>query len=330
MAVLPIWFMIVAFVGLLILVGGPIVVLLATSGPERRRAIKVAAAILSAVLVAIGVTLSVIVGYSTVRIEQVAQHERMIQLQEADVARARERALMLENFESSRRDSSPAEVLDYRGAIPLESEEPTAVEEGSPELESFSQFVVYRGDNATGETVDAIPGWAAETPRLDGIEWNNTRVLASQPWATIEEAENELAQRTTHELAAYFRHVSPDVSSFVIPRSLVEDTGVVSRRCHVTESLKVGEYEEPIYRVFWELDYDDNVAQVLQTSWEQQTIRQRLTWLAGGVGLLTILLGAFGAYSRLNAATDGRYQGRLRLATGALCFAVGLVVTMLA
>lgn len=320
-----------AVIGLAMLVGIPVVIVFALAGREGRSGALATVGVVAAVLLAIGLVVALGAGMLYVRTQQVAVHQRDLEIRAMETARADEIRRLATTIEWSADETNPAEVLDDRGVASDESADPAdADSEQASANEASVEYVVYAAGDQVGRSVAERPDWAAETERMDGIEWNHTRVLASQPWATIDEAEAELARRTTQELAAYLRHTTPEASSFTIPLSLVEDTGIVARRCLVTESMQIGEFSEPIHRVYWELEYDPEVSHVLTASWREQVVERRLIWLGGGVGALTVLLGSLGVYSRLNEATGGRYRGRLRVAAGAVCLAVGLAATMLA
>jgi hypothetical protein len=85
-----------------------------------------------------------------------------------------------------------------------------------------------------------------------------------------------------------------------------------------------------MHKAHWQVARTPEVARFFFDKWRPLAVQQRLIWAGAAVGLLTLIFGALGAYYRLNAATAGRYRGRLRFATGAVCIAGGLAAILLA
>jgi len=168
------------------------------------------------------------------------------------------------------------------------------------------------------------PEWVNEPRKRDASRRLVSLVIKTRG-ANVAEAERKLAavtRRVLHrEYPDEFPHsVASRLSRADIKRRLLAKPPAVQKGLET-----VGTYENDARQVYWKLDLSPpNRAAVRQTA-----VRSRLWVLAGGMGLLVLVVAAATFYFRLDAATQGAYRLRLKLAMTSLVVAVGLLITAL-
>ena len=102
------------------------------------------------------------------------------------------------------------------------------------------------------------------------------------------------------------------------PEDVVLNSELVSQRAVERSEVQVGEFTEPVFRAYWEIDRPDDLETKLFAAWRPEELKSRLWMLGGGMGLLTLLFGSLACYFRIDDATHGKYRNKLRVGTGAL------------
>lgn len=156
--------------------------------------------------------------------------------------------------------------------------------------------------------------------------------------ATREIAERELAAAVRELLrgeypgefgGAALGRISPEL----VKRHLLARPPAV-RKWRESVSLQTFDGEKPtaardasqtIPQVYWQVDLSEERRAALKAA----MVAPRLWTVGAGVGLLALIFAAVAVYFRLDAATDGRYRTRLKLATTSLLTAAGLLATAL-
>jgi hypothetical protein len=261
----------------------------------------------------------------TVQVQQQLEARRV-----ADVLRHRELAGQQRSVAPV--SVAPSQVLDYRGRPPTvpddsattapsgESESPAAAETTGAEI------VAYVGRDALGERLTELPEWVSGSANDP-----DARIYSSGLWVTTEEADQELARKLAPALSEYFWAQHPQATGWSPSEVLCAQSGAVARRCYESVPMQlIGEHSHTMHRAYWQVRHTPESARFLFDNWRPLAVQQRLVWLGGGVILLTLLCGAASAYFRIDAATAGRYRGRLRFATGAVCLAGGVAAILLA
>lgn len=220
----------------------------------------------------------------------------------------------------------PSQVLDYRGKPVVEQPVQAAPAAESPDNSPATEIVAYVGSIPTGQRLTELPAWVTE--KLDGDD-SLTRTYSSGLWVTTEEADQELLRKVAPEVQQFFWSEYPAAAGWSPTPELIVPSGAVARRCYETVPVQFGEHTQTMHKAHWQVAHRPEVARFLFDNWRPLAVRQRLIWAGVGVGLLTLIFGSLGAYYRLNAATAGRYRGRLRFATGAVCVAGGLAAILL-
>jgi hypothetical protein len=217
----------------------------------------------------------------------------------------------------------PSQVLDYRGK-PVETQADTESPTGSSPA---TEIVAYVGSIPAGQRLTELPAWATEKSNSDN---SVSRTYSSGLWVTTEEADQELLRNVAPELQQFFWSEHPAATGWSPSPQLIVPSGAVARRCYETVAVQFGEHTQTMHRAHWQIERTPEVARFFFDHWRPLAVQQRLVWAGAAVGLLTLVFGAIGAYFRLNAATGGRFRGRLRFATGAVCIAGGLAAILLA
>lgn len=195
---------------------------------------------------------------------------------------------------------SPATVLDFRS----ESDDEPAVnaepETAKPAARSDVQpsIVEFNGQESIGRTLEELPSWVNESSRNEPDRDRAWIVLASGQFATIEEAETDLVKQAVPELQSYLTREYPAMADWQPPKDLIRSSGVIARRVHQTRVLEIGEFEEPMHRVYWMLELRPGHRETFFSAWRPQAVRHRLAILGGVFGGLTLLLGGVAAVTR--------------------------------
>ncbi len=221
----------------------------------------------------------------------------------------------------------PSQVLDYRGKPVVEQPVETSSPEPQVDNPPAAEIVAYIGSIPMGQRLTELPAWVTENS--NGID-SLPRTYSSGLWVTAEEADQELLRTVAPELQQYFWSEYPAAAGWSPAPELIIPSGAVGRRCYETVPVQFGEHTETMHRAHWQVARTPEVARYFFDNWRPLAVQQRLVWAGAAVGLLTLIFGTLGAYYRLNAATGGRYRGRLRFATGAVCIAGGLAAILLA
>ncbi len=169
---------------------------------------------------------------------------------------------------------------------------PTAAPESPPPGPTPSQ-ILYTTGNAQTIPIQELPGWRKNPPHEGTLGAGRAKyVLTSQQFATVEEAEAELFKSLTVDVQESFaRYYSPAVGWTPTPEDL-RLSGIIAERVVETFSVKVGEFENPVHRVSWLIEFDRDKSTVLLKRWEPIEAQRRskliLLILAGASGVLGV------------------------------------------
>jgi hypothetical protein len=149
-------------------------------------------------------------------------------------------------------------------------------------------------------------------------------VLRSDAWSSEEESEQQLETLAQTLVARRFRQDHPELSGWQPPVDIIHQSGAITQRHVEQTSLKVGEFESPMYRTYWQLDYNAALADRAYAAAKDLAVQHRVSGLGVGAIALTLLFGLVAAALRVDSSTGGRYRGRL------IFSAVGIVATVAA
>lgn len=140
--------------------------------------------------------------------------------------------------------------------------------------------------------VPELPAWRRNPPRAGSTEqgWSKY-VLSSQQFATVEEAEAELFQSITTDVQAGFTYHWPETQGWVPTRDDIVSSGLITEKVIETLPLKVGEFENPVYRVSWLVEFRPEANKALHARWFPLEAERRSRWILAGLAGITGLLG---------------------------------------
>lgn len=175
---------------------------------------------------------------------------------------------------------------------------------------------------ATEATADAalapveLPDWI----RGHELEINDlTRspvLLASEQWSTVQESEVQIEQLASVAVLHQLRQQRPDLDGWRPNNDFLHQSGALRQRFVEQTSLKVGEFESPMYRSYWQVAVTPQVSDMAYSQWKATAIEKRVIGLGGGAAAITLVFAAIAAGLRIDLATSGRYRRHLFAAVG--------------
>ena len=118
-------------------------------------------------------------------------------------------------------------------------------------------LIRYTAGNSYSIPILELPGWRKNPPHEGSLGAGRAKyVLTSQQFATVEEAEAELFKSLTVDIQeSMAKSYSPAVGWTPTPEDL-RLSGIIAERVVETFSVKVGEFENPVHRVSWLIEFD--------------------------------------------------------------------------
>jgi len=223
------------------------------------------------------------------------------------------------------REQRPTEVLNYRGEDAKVKEakpkETTEVATTAPSVDESDRLLTeFTGIAPTGKTLDKVPTWFDAEDVEDRFSQTARFTLTSGRFATIQEGEDQLLRELRPRLARFVRESMQNIVVPVNDISFAEirNSGIVKMRLHERTYLETDSHREPIYRVSWQVLLTPKVSgQFVQSRIPIQR-QWRLYETTAMFAFVTLLLTTWAGYFRLNDATGGRHQLKLRIAAGSL------------
>jgi hypothetical protein len=170
-----------------------------------------------------------------------------------------------------------------------------------------------------------------DEPVVDSLNDTTRKVLTSDQWATVDEADAQLTTLAAAELSRYLAAEHPQAAGWVPDAGAIVQSGAVTRRVHETSTLPIGEFNPPLYRVYWQLELTPTVRDQLFEAWRPFAVSQRLVWLGAALGAATLLFAALAAILRFGGARPPRARPALSKATvAAALIAAGAAALLLA
>lgn len=141
-------------------------------------------------------------------------------------------------------------------------------------------------------TVPELPEWRRNPPREGSTDqgWSKY-VLSSQQFATIDEAEAELFQSVITDVRHGFEYHWPETKGWTPSRDDVVSSGLITEKVIETIPLKVGEFENPVYRVSWLVEFRPEANNALHARWMPLEAERRSRWILAGLAGITGLMG---------------------------------------
>lgn len=251
-----------------------------------------------------GGALAVFLAIPWLSMRQVTQQEMRARDETHQIAVAEQHAnLRLESTGKRPLSEFSAEELDenatvVQGAQPKHIEELVFTYDGAeytgplPESGATSRST----ESSNGKTVKSvgwpmkvIPQWAKEPFTV--TEGDRTRhVLMSKRYATEDEARDDLEVTAQAALNEYMQKRYPGISGMQIENDM-DDIGALKRELVVTYPLQVGEFEEEVKQIYWQLELTPEMGEKIAAVWRPNEVHQRLIYLAVGLAAVTLLMG---------------------------------------
>ncbi len=153
--------------------------------------------------------------------------------------------------------------------------------------------ILFTTGNAKPIPIQELPGWRKNPPNEGDLNKGFSKyVLTSKQFATVEEAEAELFETLTADVQRGFAHHWPDTVGWVPTREDITQSGLITERVDETLTVKVGEFENPVHRVSWLVEFRPDTNQTLHARWYPLEAERRskliLSALAGVAGLMGV------------------------------------------
>jgi len=164
----------------------------------------------------------------------------------------------------------------------------------------ISVWEIHRDESGTivnRISLEEIPDWVKEEHASEHTDTQQAVVqtLHSERFATAEEARTHLWPQLQRKLLQELRPVAAGIHRWNLKLKDALRAGVILKECEVTWPLKIGEFEEHVIQVHWQVLLSDGTQQQLLTQWKPVIVRQRLFQLASLCGIMMCLF-ATGAY----------------------------------
>lgn len=176
-------------------------------------------------------------------------------------------------------------------AVTTGSSEPAAPPSPAP-ADVAGRIEQFDGSQRSGTRIDKLPEWVTSPEKSD--EWTVT--LDSGSRASFEECERELLAEASTRLAAHLAAIHPEAARWHPDRDAIRNSRAVLHRVRETQVVRIdvanSVIREPLCREYWQLSLTPEVTEHLVSIYRPAISRERATWLAGGVGIATLLFGA--------------------------------------
>lgn len=175
-----------------------------------------------------------------------------------------------------------------------------------------------------------LPEWVREGQDHLNDLGHHPALLVSEQWATVEESESQLEEFAALALKRQLQVWRPELREWTPEDGFLHQSGAIQKRFVEETALRFGEFEEPMYRSYWQVSVTPHVGNLAFDQWKASTVDQRLVWLGGGAGGLTALFMLMAGMLRIDSKTGGRYRGRLAVAALGTVATIGVAALMLA
>jgi hypothetical protein len=172
------------------------------------------------------------------------------------------------------------------------------------------------------EILPREPDWAK--PKSELSDGGVLVSRSSERFATLAEAEEQVTQLALAFVRERYHEEYPLPGEWKAPVSLIERHGVKALVGEELDKDFGNGLKTKMYRAHVQLELNSQLKDAVHEWWRGQVVNQRLTTLAKGFGMITVLLAATAGYFQLNTLTHGQYGARLKLAAISLVGAAGL------
>ncbi|MDB4439688.1 hypothetical protein N9153_02060 [Planctomicrobium sp.] len=186
----------------------------------------------------------------------------------------------------------PAYQEDPNGSIPVDKEENEEDGTVKPLQILERDYDFSHGTSISSKSVNKIPNWVDEALTENVFRPDeNEIVITSKRYSSLQEAEAELNKIAEMLVTDYIVGIYPEMRESWIDAEEIRRLGILEKSCEITWPFQVGEFKDTVYQVTWQLDVTSRIQNDLHDSWQRDSISQRLVYLGGGFGLITLIFG---------------------------------------
>ena len=187
----------------------------------------------------------------------------------------------------------PAVVFPFEPIGEASPREPRAASVSITPTSPAPSQILYTTGNAQPIPIQELPAWRKNPPHEGSLGAGRAKyVLTSQHFATVDEAEAELFQSLAVDVQESFATYNAPAVGWTPTHDDLRVSGIIAERVIETFSVKVGEFENPVHRVSWLIEFDHDKSTVLLQRWEPIEAQRRakliLSILAGASGVLGV------------------------------------------
>jgi hypothetical protein len=217
------------------------------------------------------------------------------------------------------RTAFQSQVLDYRGDAGETIVPGNASTDDAPSVE----VIQYSPSGLDSEQrLPELPEWVGEPSEFNPNTAYQTLVLSSEPWSSVEEADEELYGLLAVYAGQFLSASYPEAEGWYPTREMMNQMPLIQGAVHERVPLQIGEHTVHVQHAHWHVELTPEIRQRLFELWRPTIVQDRLVKLAGGFGAVTLLLAM--------AAGILRFRQRSRAGVRERAAAVAGIAIMLA
>jgi hypothetical protein len=235
----------------------------------------------------------------------------------------------IQQAEAAYQRSSQAEVLNYRGDADETDQVPV---EDAVTNESPSPVEIFRYSPtgaAAEQPLSELPAWVSEKHDFEPASSQQTLVLSSEPWATVDEANEELYALLAVQAGDFLSAAYPETGDWHPTRKTLDGMPLIQDAVRESVPLQVGEHTVRVQHAHWNVELTPETRDQLFKQWREVAVNQRLVYLGAGLGGLTLLFAVAAGIFRLRRGPRVPVWKTATLATALLLWA-GLAFVIMA
>ncbi len=231
-----------------------------------------------------------------------------------------------------------SQVLDYRG----DSTQPLVIDPVATGDADGIQIFRY---SPTGQTADEPlsqpPAWVDELSSPNPNLANQSFVLSSEPWSSVDEADDELYALLSVHLGEFLSAFEEKAEGWQPSRTSLESMPLIQDAVRETVPLEIGEHTVHVQHAYWKVELTPQIRDALHSQWQpvhnaaiaQQRaalVQERLVYLGSGLGILTLLFAMAAGLFRLRRPPRGSVRQTTAAVLAIIFLLAGLSTLFLA
>lgn len=219
------------------------------------------------------------------------------------------------------RTAYQSQVLDYRG----DAGEKVVPENASTDEAPAVEIIEYSPAGLdSDQRLSELPEWVGEPHDFDPNSANQTLVLSSEPWSSVEEADEELYGLLSVHAGHFLSAAYPEAEGWYPTRDMLNQMPLIQDAVHERVPLEIGEHTVYVQHAHWQVKLTPEVREQLFEKWRPTVVQQRLVWLGTGTGVLTLLFAVVAGISRIGRRPRGGVRERAAAVAGIIILLAGI------